>query len=189
MDFPLNSLGLTHAFLADRVRPGDFCIDATAGNGHDTAFLCSLVGPTGRVLAFDIQPQAVENTNARLQQQGWEQVGQAVLCSHDRLLEYAAPGTVDAVCFNFGWLPGGDHSVFTTPATSIPAIDAALAALRPGGALSLCLYYGGRSGYAERDAILAHLETLDNRKYTVMVTRFVNRTGDVPIPVFIIKEG
>ena len=68
MDFPLNSLGLTHAFLADRVRPGDFCIDATAGNGHDTVFLCSLVGETGRVLAFDIQPPAVENTNARLQQ-------------------------------------------------------------------------------------------------------------------------
>ncbi len=189
MDFPLNSLGLTHAFLAGRVRSGDFCIDATAGNGHDTAFLCGLVGPTGRVLAFDIQPQAVENTNARLAQQGWGEVGRAILCSHDQLLQHAAPGTVDAVCFNFGWLPGGDHSVFTVPATSIPAIDAALEALRPGGALSLCLYYGGRSGYAERDAILAHLQTLDHRRYTVMVTRFENRPGDVPIPVFIIKEG
>ena len=116
-------------------------------------------------------------------------MGKAILCSHDQLLAHAAPGTVDAVCFNFGWLPGGDHGIFTTPVTSIPAIDAALTALRPGGALSLCLYYGGRSGYAERDAILAHLETLDNRQYTVMVTRFANRTGDVPIPVFIIKEG
>ena len=102
MDFPLNSLGLTHAFLANRVKPGDFCIDATAGNGHDTLFLCSLVGDTGRVLAFDIQQQAVENTNARLQQAGCAHVGKAILCSHDRMLEYAAPGTVDAVCFNFG---------------------------------------------------------------------------------------
>ncbi len=188
MEFPLNSLGLTHAFLASRVKPGSFCIDATAGNGHDTAFLCSLVGPTGRVLALDIQPQAVENTNARLAQSGYQEIGRALLASHADLEQYAAPGSVDAICFNFGWLPGGDKSIFTQPASSLPAIDAALRLLRPGGALSLCIYYGGRSGYGERDAILAHLQTVDPKAYTVIVNRFVNRTGDVPIPVFILKE-
>ena len=189
MDFPLNSLGLTHAFLASRVKPGDFCIDATAGNGHDTLFLCQLVGPMGRVLALDIQPQAVDATNARLEQNGCADIGCAVLASHADLAQYAAPVSVDAVCFNFGWLPGGDHGIFTRPETSIPAIDAALELLRPGGALSLCLYYGGRSGYEERDALLAHLQTLDPRRCTVLVTRFANRTGDVPIPVFVLKEG
>ena len=188
MDFPLNSLGLTHAFLAAHVRPGDFCIDATAGNGHDTAFLCSLVGPTGRVLAMDIQPQAVANTNDRLAQLGYAAFGRAILADHAGLAACVAPESVDAVCFNFGWLPGGDHGIFTLPRTSLPAIDAALGLLRPGGVLSLCLYYGGRSGTQERDAILQHLQTLDPRRYTALVTRFVNRTGDVPIPAFVLKQ-
>lgn len=188
MEFPLNSLGLTHVFLAGRVRPGDFCIDATAGNGHDTAFLCSLVGAGGRVLALDVQPQAVTNTNCLLEQQGYAAIGRAVLAGHENLAQFAAPGTVDAICFNFGWLPGGDHAVFTHPETSIPAVQAALQCLRPGGALSLCLYYGGRSGYEERDALLAYVQQLDARQYTVLVTRFANRTGDVPIPIFILKE-
>ena len=35
------------------------------------------------------------------------------------------PGTADIVMFNFGWLPGADHAVFST-ADSIPALEAAL---------------------------------------------------------------
>lgn len=34
---------------------GDTVVDATCGNGYDTLFLASLVGPHGRVFAFDIQ--------------------------------------------------------------------------------------------------------------------------------------
>lgn len=54
-----NALSIVHGFLAQHLGPGMFAVDATAGNGHDTAFLCGLVGPTGRVLAMDIQPAAV----------------------------------------------------------------------------------------------------------------------------------
>ena len=74
-----NALAVAHAFLRTHVRPGAFALDATAGNGHDTLFLCRLVGAAGRVLAFDVQPQAVENTNARLRENGCGQVGRAVL--------------------------------------------------------------------------------------------------------------
>ena len=49
-----------HHFIKEHVKEGDFCIDATAGNGNDTLFLCELVGDTGKVLAFDIQEQANE---------------------------------------------------------------------------------------------------------------------------------
>ena len=41
---------------------------------------------------------------------------------------------------------------------------------------------------AERDALLEYLATIDNRKYTVIVNTFHNRTGDPPIPVYIYKE-
>ncbi len=37
------------------VAAGDTVIDATCGNGHDTLELARLVGPSGRVIAMDIQ--------------------------------------------------------------------------------------------------------------------------------------
>lgn len=51
--------------LRQVVQPGDTVVDATLGNGHDTLMLCELVGETGRVIGFDIQPDAVERTRER----------------------------------------------------------------------------------------------------------------------------
>lgn len=62
----LSAVQLCHEFLTAHLQPGGLYVDATCGNGHDTEFLCRLAGPTGRVLALDIQPAAVENTNTRL---------------------------------------------------------------------------------------------------------------------------
>ena len=64
MSRPFGALQVAHQFIESHVRPGAFCIDATAGRGNDTVFLASLVGETGKVLAFDIQPEAVESTRA-----------------------------------------------------------------------------------------------------------------------------
>lgn len=188
MPSSLNTLTLAHRFLEEQVRPGAFCIDATAGRGRDTAFLCSLAGPQGKVLAFDIQQEAVDSTRALLEEKGFSSMAQVILDSHSNMEQYAQAESVDAVVFNFGWLPGGDHRIFTTPQTSIPAIQAALRLLKPGGVCCLCIYYGGASGYGERDALLPFLETLDSDRYTVIVSRFANRPGDPPIPVFIYKD-
>ena len=40
-------------------------MDATAGNGGDTEFLCRMAGAGGRVYAFDIQEQALRSTAER----------------------------------------------------------------------------------------------------------------------------
>ena len=53
-------------FIEEQVKPGDFCIDATMGNGNDTLLLSRLCGESGQVLAFDIQEQAVNHTRQRL---------------------------------------------------------------------------------------------------------------------------
>lgn len=66
----LNTLGIAHKIIEEKVCRGNFCIDATAGRGHDTAFLCGLVGDEGRVLAMDIQQDAVDSTRALLQEKG-----------------------------------------------------------------------------------------------------------------------
>lgn len=184
----LNTLFLAHKFVREHVHAGAFCIDATAGKGRDTIFLCELVTETGKVLAFDIQPDAVQQTQALVSQHGYEGIASVILDSHSNMEAYAAPESADCIMFNFGWLPGGSHKIFTRPETSIPAIEAGLRLLKPGGIMSLCIYYGGESGYEERDALLEYLSTIDNRKYTVIVNTFHNRTGDPPIPVYIYKE-
>jgi len=185
--FPLNSLGLTHQFMAAHIKEGAFCIDATAGRGRDTLFLCELVGETGQVLALDIQAEAVESTRALLAQQG--RTARVVQDCHSHLSAYADPATVDGIMFNFGWLPGGDHATYSKATTSLAALDAALDLLRVGGVMTLCVYYGRDNGTAERDAILNWATTVDNRCYTVIRGDFANRSGDVPIPLFVIREG
>lgn len=182
----LNTLSIVHTFLKRTVSPGAVCIDATAGKGRDTALLCRLAGPEGQVLAFDIQKEAVEQTEALLAAEGL--TARVILDSHAELERYAAPGTVDCVVFNFGRLPGGDPAVFTRAETSLAALEASLRVLRPGGVVAIALYYGGPNGYSERDAILKWLETLDDRQYSVLRCDWANRRHDPPMPIFLFKE-
>lgn len=182
-----NALTLSHRFLSEHIQPGDFCIDATAGRGNDTVFLCELAGASGRVLAFDVQPEAVQCTIRLLEERGLADRAQVVLDSHSRIDRYAAPATVKAITFNFGWLPGGDHRVFTRPESSITALEKGLALLRPDGVMSLCIYYGRENGFAERDALLAWLSGVDSREYSVLLNTFVNRKNCPPIAAFLLK--
>lgn len=172
-----------------QVSPGDLCIDATMGNGHDTEFLCQLVGETGHVLAFDIQEQAIKHTKDRLTKAGLLSRAELILQGHEHLIEHAAPESVSCIVFNFGYLPGGDHALATRAETSIQAIHQALSLLKKGGLLSLCIYSGGDSGFEERDAILAELQNLDPKRYLVIRSDYYNRRNNPPIPVLVIKNS
>ena len=66
----LNTLSMVHDFLTRTVKPGSVCVDATAGKGRDTALLCRSSGKAGRVLAFDIQEEAIRQTRALLEAEG-----------------------------------------------------------------------------------------------------------------------
>lgn len=182
----MNTLTIVHDFLRRHVRPGAFCIDATAGRGRDTALLCRLAGEQGRVLAFDIQDDAIRQTRALLESEGLR--AEVIQDSHANMAQYASPGTVDCIVFNFGRLPGGDPKIFTTAASSLPAIDAGLDLLRSGGIMALALYYGKENGYDEKNAILSHLKSINDRIFTVLACDWLNRRNDPPLPIFIWKE-
>ena len=104
------------------------------------------------------------------------------------MANYLQPETVSCITFNFGWLPGGDHKIFTQPETSIAAINQGLELLKPDGIMSLCIYYGKDTGFAEKDALLEFLPTIDSQKYTVIINSFANRPNCPPIPVMIYKR-
>ena len=182
----LNTLYMVHSFLKQQVRPGAFCIDATAGKGRDTALLCRLTGETGRVMAFDIQQEAVDQTRTLLEQENLQ--AEVILDSHANMEQYAEAETVDCVVFNFGRLPGGDPNIVTKADSSVQAIDAGLRLLKPGGVMVIALYYGKENGYEEKDAVLSHMKTLDDRTYSVLCCDWSNRRGDPPMPIFIWKE-
>ena len=108
-----------HHFLEDHVQPGDICIDATMGNGNDTALLSRLVGESGRVVAFDIQQMALDNTREKMKKEGCPENYELVLDSHEAMAEYAEENTVSCITFNLGYLPGGDHTKATKGESSI----------------------------------------------------------------------
>ena len=102
--------------------------------------------------------------------------------------EYAKEESVDVICFNFGYLPGGDHAIATKTQTSLEAIEKGLDLLKHGGMMSLCIYSGGDTGFEEKDAILRYIKELNPKRYTVIVNEYYNRENNPPIPVFIFKR-
>ena len=182
----LTAVKFVQDFLAARLVHPRLCVDATCGNGGDTAFLCRLTAPEGRVLGFDIQPEAIASTERNLAAKG---LSAELHCdSHANLLQYVTPGTADAVMFNFGWLPGADHTVFSHAESSIPALEAALDALRPGGVLSAILYSGRVIGSDEKTEILHWMRTLPLTRCTVLVCDFANWAETAPLPCFLLKK-
>ena len=184
----LTAVKLVQDFLAARLADPRLCIDATCGNGHDTLFLCSVAGENGRVIGLDIQPQAAANTNALLAANGMAAIGRAECCDHRELLRFAPPGSADCVMFNFGWLPRADHAVFSTASSSIPALQAALEAVRPGGVVSAILYSGQVIGTDEKQTVLEYLRALPLKSFTVLVCDFANWAETAPLPCIILKK-
>ena len=150
-------------------------IDATAGNGHDTAFLARLIGPDGRLLAVDLQAAAVHGTRERLSQSPELAARTSVIEGNHAALDALVPsewhGDVAFVLFNLGYLPGGGRTLTTTAATSVPAAEAALTLLRPGGLLALAVYTGHQAGAAEAAALREWAARQHGTRATVRLLR------------------
>lgn len=177
-----------HEIIRSQAQKGGLYIDATMGNGNDTLMLCELVGESGEVFAFDIQEKAVEATRNLLEKQHITTNCHLILDGHENMDNYIQEATADVICFNFGYLPGGDHEIATKASTSLMAIRKGLKLLKPGGMMSLCVYSGGDTGFEERDCILNYLKELPAREYTVIVNQYFNRKNNPPMPIFIFKR-
>lgn len=172
-----------------QVKEDGFYVDATMGNGHDTLFLCELAGEQGRVAAFDIQEAALKETDRLLREKGLRERADLYLESHVNMGKVIEEESVDGMYFNFGYLPGGDHSLATKPDTSLEAVKKGLTLLKKGGVMALCIYSGGDTGFEERDRLLEFLKSLDSRKFLVILESFYNRKKNPPIPAFIIRHA
>ncbi|MDO4356794.1 MAG: class I SAM-dependent methyltransferase [Clostridia bacterium] len=168
--------------IEEAIPEGGTAIDATMGNGHDTLWLCQMVGERGHVYAFDVQPEALESTRARLAQADMDARAELILDGHQHMAEHVRQ-PVDAILFNLGWLPGVAHAVTTRTETTLAAVNAALTLLRPGGAMTICVYPGHEEGKREREALLDWAAGLDSERYDACVKAYLNIRNDPPVMI------
>ena len=182
----MNSVSLVqraHQSVAEVLAAGDIAVDATVGNGHDTLFLARAVGEGGRVYGFDIQQQALDEARHRLDQAGIAERVALYHAGHEvmaLLLPDDLRGRVKAVMFNLGYLPRGDKSRTTRPATTLSALSDALGLLAPGGRISVLAYTGHSGGREETEAIKAWAATLPRDLFTVTVEIPATDRGNAP---------
>jgi len=147
---------LAQEFIAEAITSGDTVIDATLGNGHDTLYLAALVGPTGKLFGFDVQQQAIAQTEKRLSLEGLEKSAQLFLQGHEQMTQWVPAehhGRISAIMFNLGYLPGGDKAHTTLPTTTIKALDCAKELLAPGGRMTILAYIGHPGGRDEANQV------------------------------------
>lgn len=166
--------------LAEVLRPGDTVIDLTAGQGRDTMALAMAVGPTGRVVAFDVQRPALDLAARTLRAAGFPVTewisgadvseGPGIYLAHAC---HSALGTfvttpIRGAVANLGYLPGGDPALTTTPATTCHALKVAMDLLLDGGRLAVTVYPGHPGGGAEAEAVEQLLTALPRERWQVL---------------------
>ncbi|MGB0387671.1 MAG: class I SAM-dependent methyltransferase [Ardenticatenaceae bacterium] len=172
-------LGYAKELVEGVLSEGDVAIDATVGNGHDTRFLAHCVGAEGRVYGFDIQEAAITMTRERLRQAGVLERVRLFVAGHEQMEELVRQeehevGQVKAVMFNLGYLPQSDQSIITRPETTLPALQAALRLLAPGGMITIIVYTGHPGGQQEYEAIMKWVKKLSTYQAKVLSYQFVN---------------
>lgn len=179
---------VVHLLVGSVLQPGDRAVDATAGNGHDTAFLAAEVGPEGHVVAFDIQRQALEATAARLRSLELQDRVRLIMSSHEFIVDHVDPGdqAIGAIMFNLGYLPGADdRTTLTRPQSTTAAIEEALDLLRPDGIVSVVCYRGHEGGTEESEAVMELITSLDRKRFAVSTYRRESGADTAPFAVFI----
>jgi tRNA A58 N-methylase Trm61 len=146
------------------VHEGQYAVDATCGNGHDTLLLARLVGNSGHVWGFDIQQQALAETSRRLDEAELSQRVTLLHTGHEELLKHVAV-PVHAILFNLGYCPGRDRAIITLPETTCSALEQALQLLAPGGVVIVTIYPGHNGGSNEQAAVEGWAAGLDPQAY------------------------
>lgn len=183
----LNAVEFSHYLLKKTVKKGDFVLDATAGNGHDSRFLAELVGTKGKLYAFDIQQDAINNTLELLKKDSLNKQAELINSDHAELDNYVNEDLA-AVIFNLGYLPGGNKKIITKSESTIKALNKALKLLKVKGIIILVIYTGHEGGKEERDALLKYSSDLNYKKYNVLNYKFLNQPGPPPEIIAIKKR-
>ena len=122
------------------LKDNDIAVDMTTGNGNDTLYLCTIL-KKGFVFGFDIQKDAIENTekllyknniiNFKLFNESHENINKI-------LKEYE--GKISLILFNLGYLPNGNKSIMTNHISTINALKNSFEMLNNKGIILITIY-------------------------------------------------
>ncbi len=180
-------LELVPLHLRPLLQAGDSVVDATAGNGHDALWLAKAVAPTGCVHAFDVQADALSNTQQRLAEAGFADMLQTHHCSHEDMAQHVPAGQ-RVILFNLGYLPGAQHELTTRTDSTLPALRAALDLLAVHGRLCVMAYPGHEGGEAEFKAVSELFKSLPLSRFTVTCTTCYNGSNRAPVLFSVEKQ-
>ncbi|SKC72841.1 tRNA (mnm(5)s(2)U34)-methyltransferase [Maledivibacter halophilus] len=178
---------LAKNLIAMVVKKNDVVIDATVGNGNDILFLCDLVGEKGKVIGFDIQDIAIENTEKKLRDKNMIDRVMLINSGHEKLKEYVDT-KVSAIMFNLGYLPGKNHEITTKYKTTIEAVKQGIDLLEVNGIMTIAIYPGHKEGLKEKEELLKYLSTIDQKQGNVLKMEFINQINNPPLLIAIEKK-
>ena len=180
MNLIQNTAGFAMHIVSGYVKEGDHVIDATCGNGYDTLALAKMVGETGKVYGFEIQPLAVMGAMNMLERENVTAEIELIYHGHE-LMDKFVGEEVSAVVFNLGYLPGGeDKSVTTMTKATLKALELAAGMIKKDGIIDVTMYPGHEEGKRERDAVFSWACSLDKRVYHAAHIKMVNQSDDAP---------
>lgn len=177
----------SHELLKQSIAGGDLAIDATCGNGNDTVVLSNLGGEKGKVLAFDIQDQAIETTKEKLTELKKQNVN-LIKDSHANLRNYLKDeDTIGGAIFNLGYLPRSDKKIITKGDSTIAALETILKHLKVKGITVLVVYHGHEGGKEEKNQLLEYVTNLDQKYFQVLRYGYINQINNPPFIIAIRK--
>jgi SAM-dependent methyltransferase len=170
----LSHIELAHQYWKSFLKPGDFVIDATCGNGYDSLALAQMV--SGHVLCIDIQERAINATREKLKKFLPPSIFKEIsyhLGSHGKFPPLKAAPSL--IVYNLGYLPGSDKTVVTDALETLKSLKEALSLLKPGGAICLTCYVGHSGGEEEEKILLSFSKSLNKNDFNVCYHQWINR--------------
>jgi hypothetical protein len=175
----INLTTYTHDLWAvhfSRITSDVLIIDATLGNGHDAKQLMHLVkrySIHAELHVYDIQQNPIDDFKTYCEESF--STTQSVNCikgCHSLIGDYIFQSSLPLyfVCYNLGYLPGGDKSVTTKVETTFKSVEQAIQSLASGGVLSCTIYTGHEHGRIEYNALSDYFFNLDNKLFSVFHT-------------------
>ena len=169
-----------HQTLIQALPPKAVVVDATAGNGLDTAYILRH-DFIKHVFAFDVQEDAlnIAKTLNPSYKVTW------ILDTHANIDLYV--DACDGVIFNLGFLPGSTSHVTTTKVDTLTALEKLQHIVKPNGVIVIVVYPSHPEGVLEHLAIQSWIKQLTHPFYAYEYKRTYHETA--PYVVTVYRQG
>ncbi|WP_201456279.1 class I SAM-dependent methyltransferase [Chlamydia sp. 17-3921] len=173
--FDGNVVCLSHEVFHEIVVPGDTVVDATCGHGWDSLVLARLLQGQGKLVAYDIQKEALESAKT-LFERSLTQEERSIIELKKRSHEEISETQIKLIHYNLGYFPKGNKAITTLTTTTLRSLKSALKALVPQGVITIVCYPGHEEGERETLAIEAWATNLDPQHWQVSSFHVMNRS-------------